>query len=467
MRELLLSNRRYFLIFTLSAIVLRLYFVLRIPVVSGDSLVYADLAKNLLQHHVYGLTTASGPQPTLIRLPGYPIFLAIIFKLFGVGNWRAVMLVHLLLDVATCFLVAETARRMINATAAKIAFALAALCPFTANYAGTGLTETISIFLTALAILLTVVGLEERRLGPWIGVGLALAAAIQVRPDGGFLVGAIGLTILLRMWTIPGERRMLFKAGVVVLALALTPLVPWTIRNWRTFHLFQPLVTVHATDPGEWEATNWSLWTYSWLADYASMEDVIFKVSGESVDVNDIPSRAYSNEQERTEVANLIAAYNANDNTISPEMDAKFGELAHRQMHEHPIRYFIVMPVVRLADMWFRPRTEMLPLDTHFWRFDEDLHDSLWATGLLLLNLAFIYLAVRGVLSGPPMRCITVLLLYIVVRSLLLMTMGVVEDRYVLECFPCLFILGGRYLAGKLHTHKEATNFAVARTIEA
>lgn len=467
MRELLLSNRRYFLILALAAVALRLYFVLRIPVVSGDALVYGDLAKNLLQSHVYGLTSSAGSQPTLIRLPGYPIFLAIIFKFFGIGNWRAVMLVHLLLDLATCFVVAAAARRMINARAAKIAFALAALCPFTANYVGTGLTESVSIFLTALAILLTVVGMEEHRLRPWIGVGLALAAAIQVRPDAGFLVGAIGLTILVRMWTIPAERKLLFKAGVVVLALALAPLVPWTIRNWRTFHLFQPLVTVHATDPGEWEATNWNLWTYSWLADYASMEDVIFKVDGEPVDVNDIPDRAYSDGQERQEVAGLIAAYNANDNTITPEMDAEFGKLAHRQMREHPVRYFIVMPVVRLADMWLRPRTEMLPLDTHFWRFDEDLHDSLWATGLMLLNMAFVYVAVRGILSGPTMRCIMVLLFYLAVRSFFLMTMGVVEDRYVLECFPCLFILGARYLAGKLSAHEEKVSFAAARTIEA
>jgi len=34
------------------------------------------------------------------------------------------------------------------------------------------------------------------------------------------------------------------------------------------------------------------------------------------------------------------------------------------------------------------------------------------------------------------------------------MTMGVSEDRYTLECFPCLFILGSRYLAGKLKSEE-------------
>ncbi len=459
MRELLLTNRRYFLVLTIAAVVLRLYFVLRIPAVVGDALVYADLAKTLLNDHMYGVSSQFGPQPTLIRLPGYPLFLAAVFKFFGQDNWRAVMLVQAAIDVGSCFVLAEAARRMIGSRAAKVTFALAALCPFTANYVATGLTETVSIFLISLAILLTIIGLEEEKLSAWALCGIVLAVAIQIRPDGGWLLGAIGLTILIRMWTIPGQRRRLFKAGVVVLALALAPLVPWTIRNWRVFHIFQPLVTVHAADPGEFEPTNWSLWTYAWIADYASMEDIVFKVSGEPLDINDFPNRAFSDPEEKQKVSELIAAYNAADNTMTPELDLEFGKLMRRQMHEHPIRYFVVMPVVRLVDMWFRPRTEMLPLDTHWWRFREDPHDSLWGISLMLLNLGYIYIAVRGILSGPPMRGITLLLFYVVIRSFFLMIMGVVEDRYTLECFPCLFILGARYLAGRLPLRDPAREF--------
>src|ERR1039458_6784178 len=55
-------------------------------VVNGDALVYGGLAKTLLHGH-YELNWAGGPPvPTLIRLPGYPIFLALSFKLFGMEN---------------------------------------------------------------------------------------------------------------------------------------------------------------------------------------------------------------------------------------------------------------------------------------------------------------------------------------------------------------------------------------------
>ena len=39
--------------------------------------------QNWLQHGVYGITNSGVITPTLSRLPGYPAFLAVIFKLFG------------------------------------------------------------------------------------------------------------------------------------------------------------------------------------------------------------------------------------------------------------------------------------------------------------------------------------------------------------------------------------------------
>ena len=69
---MLRESRKYFLLVTLAAFALRLFFYLRFPHVTGDSLIYGDIAKNWLQHGIYGLTHAEGPRPTWIRLPGYP-----------------------------------------------------------------------------------------------------------------------------------------------------------------------------------------------------------------------------------------------------------------------------------------------------------------------------------------------------------------------------------------------------------
>ena len=71
-----------------------------------DSKTYARIARNVLEQHSYSEAEAPPYEPTLIRLPGYPLFLAAIYKVFGHGNNGAVRIVQALLDTATCGLVA-------------------------------------------------------------------------------------------------------------------------------------------------------------------------------------------------------------------------------------------------------------------------------------------------------------------------------------------------------------------------
>ena len=150
--RLLLEHRQWFFLFALAALALRLVFYFKFPHVTGDSLIYGDIAKNWLDHGIFGLTHDDGIHPTWIRLPGYPAFLVLCFKLFGREHYNAVLLVQIAIDIAGCFVIADLARRTVSPRAAQFAFALAALCPFTANYTVAPLAETLSIFFTAVAL---------------------------------------------------------------------------------------------------------------------------------------------------------------------------------------------------------------------------------------------------------------------------------------------------------------------------
>ena len=116
------KDARFFFAASLAALALRLVFVLHFPAVVDDSRLYADIAENWLQHGVYGITDSGQIMPTLSRLPGYPAFLAAIFAVFGWGNFRAVLLIQVLFDLGTCFLVADLARRFASERAAKAGF---------------------------------------------------------------------------------------------------------------------------------------------------------------------------------------------------------------------------------------------------------------------------------------------------------------------------------------------------------
>ncbi len=254
MLEIVRKHARFFLGTALTGLALRLFLVFRFPAVVDDSRLYADIAKNWLQHGVFGITNSGAIMPTLSRLPGYPAFLAAIFWLFGTDNFRAVLLVQVVFDLATCLLIADVARRLLSEPAGKAAFLLAALCPFLANYSAAALTETLEIFFTALALNLATRGLggvSVRPVPTWLGCGLAIGGAILLRPDGGILLAAIGgylLWLLAKsLWKLGGAPRRLapqslFLAGVLVATGALAPLVPWTIRNLHTFHRFQPTI---------------------------------------------------------------------------------------------------------------------------------------------------------------------------------------------------------------------------------
>ena len=442
-RTLIKSHPRFFLLLTVAAVALRLVFVLRWPVIQGDALIYSEIARNLLNDHIYGLARATGIFPTLIRLPGYPLFLAACFKLFGQDNYRAVMLVQLVLDIGTCYMVAETARRLVDRRAALTAFAFACLCPFTANYVGTPLTETTEIFFTTAAMLCAVLAFENKSLKWWAICGAATAAAIQLRPDGGLVLIALCLLLAWRLLRNVGERRHLLASGVVLVVVALAPLVPWTIRNWKTFHVFQPLVNMSASDPDEFVPRGWNRWVNTWILDYSSTEDLTFNVSGTAIDVYALPNRAFDSEQEFLRVSQLFAEYNKTL-TMTPEIDRQFGELAEQRIKSHPFRHYVQLPIGRVADLWLRPRTEMLPLDTHWWEFDDDPEDSWKATALGVLNLLLVLAAIGGAVRGN-VRYLGLLVVYPIVRTMLLIKMAAVEDRYTLECFPMLFVLAAAW----------------------
>src|SRR6266852_2301290 len=127
-----------------------------------DSKTYARIARNVLEQHSYSESEAPPYEPTLIRLPGYPLFLAAIYKVFGHGNNGAVRIAQALIDTATCGLIALLAfywepdedRKRATAIAA---LALAAVCPFTTIYSATVLTEVPTMFLAvAMCVAATV-----------------------------------------------------------------------------------------------------------------------------------------------------------------------------------------------------------------------------------------------------------------------------------------------------------------------
>jgi 4-amino-4-deoxy-L-arabinose transferase-like glycosyltransferase len=457
-RELVRSNWRWFEICAAAGLALRLIFLFRFPAVVTDSFLYGDIAKNWLQHGIYGLSGPDEISPTLSRLPGYPAFLAFIFAIFGMEHYRAVLMTQILVDLGTCAICADIARRLFGERAATTAFLLAALCPFLANYSAAALTETLEICFTAAALDCTLAGLQTAELKFWALAGLACGAAILLRPDGAMLVSVI---ILYLVWGFlfrnPSmSRRKVLQAALLVCAISAAPLVPWTLRNWRTFHVFQPLAPRYATDPDEYVPMGFNHWVKTWMADYASVEEIYWQVPGSAMDVQQLPSRAFDNAQQRQKTERLFAEYN-NLLHITPEIDGGFESLAAERMHAHPLRYYVELPTLRMLDMWLRPRTENLPSDVRWWEFNDDFKWSALAVGLGVVNLAYLLCALMGWMRAQHVQYIGLLSLFVILRSLFLGTLENPESRYTLEMYPVVIVLAS---AGLISVANKQTRIA-------
>jgi 4-amino-4-deoxy-L-arabinose transferase-like glycosyltransferase len=461
-RQFVREHFRFFWIATLAALGLRLLFLFRFPAITNDSMVYGDIAKNWLQHGVYGLSGPDEISPTYIRLPGYPAFLAAVFAVFGMEHYRAALVIQVFVDVGTCFLIADIALRVISPGAAKAAFLLVALCPFLASYAAAALTETLEVFFTVLAFDCAIVGLENTdRLRPWLVCGVAIGAAILLRPDGGLVLATIELylaVLVVRAWIhkragapaphAPNNPMYLIRAGFVIALLAFSPLVPWALRNQHTLHRFEPLAPRYANQEDEFVPIGFNQWVKTWMADYASVEEIYWAVPGDAMDVEKLPIRAFDSDAQREQTRQLLADYNQIQH-VTPELDVRFTALAEQRIRQSPFRYYVWLPLVRIADMWLRPRTETLPSDTRWWEFNDDPKWSTLAVVLGVINILYIGAGLLGLIRARWSVPLGMLLTFIVLRSVFLGSLENPEPRYTLEAYFVVILLASFLFKGR------------------
>jgi hypothetical protein len=426
---------------------LRVWFIVDAARIAGDTLLYGDLARNLLEHGAYGFTVMGGPpRPTLIRVPGYPLFLAGCFAAFGMERYAAVLYVQLVVDMLTCGLVSALSGRLFGRKAALAALWLAALCPFMATYVAVPLTETLTLFCMAVAFYgmerWWVAGMGFNR---WLwGVSAALAYAMLLRPEQGLLAAAVMPAMAWMAWS--HERRTRALMPVLIGALcAVLPLGPWTLRNWRTFHVVQPLAPKSATDPGEFNPEGFDRWYRTWGIDFASTEAVYWNYDTEAIDVADLPTRAFDSQQQYVRTAKVLNEYNQTKRA-TPALDRQFDAIANQRIEADPLRYYVALPVARLLNMALRPRLEMLEIPLEWWKWSKHKAQTAFAAAYAALNLAYFVLAGLGLLRWHKRRwdgratLAWSMIAYLALRCGLLLTLDNSEPRYTLEFFPVLFV---------------------------
>ncbi|MFT3746114.1 MAG: glycosyltransferase family 39 protein [Pyrinomonadaceae bacterium] len=488
-----------------------------------DGKLYSQLARNLVQNGVFSAETEAPFNPTLIRLPGYPLFLAAIYSVGG-GD-ESVRIIQAIFSVGTAILAAliawnwKTGTRRRRRKAALWTFALTAFCPFTAIFSATILTEALTMFyLGALTLAATYALKAKGRISAiayWFAAGAAAGIAVLLRPDSGLFALGIGLTLAISPFVCrPPEIAFLSRSidsalkGMVFSAAFVIILLPWTIRNEHVFGIFQPLAPAHAEMPGEFVPKGYLLWVRTWIDDSRYIGPMLWDLEEKKISIDAIPSYAFASEAEKQQVVVLLAKYNNSDPEeqavetkpepddgdqpedgdgpadeqddsagesrelnlkISPEVDAGFQEIAEQRIEREPGRYYIWLPAKRASIMWFDTHSEYYPFGGEIFPvedLDNEKYQNIWLPLFGAVTWIYSLLAVVGsfilITKGQSRLWGLMALLLAFPRIAFFGTLENPEPRYLVELFVVAAILGGIVLSRlrlKLGGHTVAVEF--------
>jgi hypothetical protein len=178
------------------------------------------------------------------------------------------------------------------------------------------------------------------------------------------------------------------------------------------------------------------------MADYTSVEEFYWRVSGAAIDAEKLPARAFDSDKQRGETVQLVVDYNDTLH-MTPELDARFAALASARIHAAPLRYYVWLPMLRITDMWLRPRSELLPSDPRWWEFNDDPWPSTLAVSMGVINFFYCLAAFAGLVRRLHLPHLLLLLTFVMLRSVFLGTLENPEPRYTLECYPVVILLAG------------------------
>lgn len=465
---------------------------------SGDGPIYWRFGQNLVDHGVYSPDASPPFKPSLIRMPGLPLVIAAVYRLFGGGAHTALLTLQVLADTLTCWLAALLCvlwlpaswgrRRRDAATLAT--FALCAVCPYTVVYTGMVLTETWALLFGTLCALAGTWALQSRELGllRWAAAGLAGGLACMFRPDLGLFLAALGALLLgdwvLEMreaarrtagWSavVPATRRTLFKGLAFSLAFAFV-LTPWAVRNAVRFHLFQPLAPAAANMPDEFVGYGYGDWVRTWITRPRDVEFFIWPMEERTIDPAGLPPGACDSPAEQQRVAELFSCYNrgvdpgaapdaVSENTavLSRALDVEFERLARERIGAHPLRCYLALPLRRAWNLWFDTHTIYYPFDGYLPPLRDmrlETREDWLLPAFYLLVWVYTGLGIGGawVLWRSPACREWVLLagLLFLPRLAFLSTIPNPEPRYMVELFPVVAALGGTFIASRLREHE-------------
>ena len=179
----------------------------------------------------------TGDGKVFYMAPGYPYFVAGIYKMFGSSNYFAVAFIQILLDTLLCLLLFFLGKWLFNKRVGLLAAFFAAFYRPFIFYSVPLLSDSLILFLNIFTVFIIYWALKKRDYRRWILVGLAMGLAALVKPT----ILLFLPFLLIGLYFYPKKKFNPLLSWLVVILFMAIIISPLTIRNWQTSSKFIPI----------------------------------------------------------------------------------------------------------------------------------------------------------------------------------------------------------------------------------
>jgi 4-amino-4-deoxy-L-arabinose transferase-like glycosyltransferase len=201
------------------------------PVSQGaDAHEYGTLAKNMVEHGVFSQSLSVPFIPDTNRTPGYPLFLAFFYKIFG--SFYPVLIAQVFIVFLTSVLIFKIGQQLVGDTWSLVVAIVYMFDPNTFNGASIAMTETLFVLIFLYILYLLFFSQMKNAYLKWGISGLLLAIAAYVRPVAIYLpiVIILGYFLFYYKKSLDPLRKQLVCIGIFLIAFFVV-IFPWYVRN--------------------------------------------------------------------------------------------------------------------------------------------------------------------------------------------------------------------------------------------
>ena len=222
------------------ALLIRLFFALNDSnVLLGDEVFYEKAGTDIMLGKGYLLNG----RLTACKTPGYPIFISLLYHVFG-RSFIPIRIIQALLDALICAMIYIIARRFFDEKVAILSGILCSMHYFFLKSLQLLRPDTLQMFFLVLSILYWIKWREDYLKINAILLGIFLSSSVMLKANVillPFLIIGIELFNVIKNKRI--QPKIFIKSTFIFLLIFFLPISAWSVRNYKAFNEFIPVAT--------------------------------------------------------------------------------------------------------------------------------------------------------------------------------------------------------------------------------